>query len=519
MYMETKMETNDFFRQVTIRICGNLDINTALANTFDYLQTVMPADGLVLTYLDAPGSKIVSVARVRKEEAKTIFRDEAQEIRLGTDLIDLIKDNEDQIVQIINNPDSLPSGILNLFPQLASSSLLTLQLKINGEMVGKFLVGAEGLNRYTMEHADLLKTVREPIAIALSNARRYRELQQAKENLADDNKTLTDELKRFTRIKVIGGEYGLKEVMHQVQQVAESNIPILLLGETGTGKEVIANAIHTASRKQQGPLVTMQCGAVPDSLLDNELFGHEKGAFTGASETQKGRFERADKGTLFLDEIGELSLEAQVKLLRVLQEKQFERVGGTATIKVDVRVIVATHRDLNTMVQQGTFREDLWYRLNVFPIRIPPLRERREDIADLVQYFVSRHAREINLRKVPVIDEMEIKRLEHYDWPGNVRELQNVVERALLVAKRDQTHLSFSPLLSNSPRKETILSTTPPLGDLSLDEAMKNHIRQVLNNVNGKIDGPGGAAELLQLHPSTLRFRMKKLGIERTTRF
>jgi transcriptional regulator with GAF, ATPase, and Fis domain len=510
-----RIEQSDFFRQVTIRICGSLDINEALSDTFNYIRTVMPADALGLAHFDFKRGKIISVAKVEAEGTLTLFHDHASEIDVSAEMIStIVRDEVDQIVFMNNSPESLSEGMLNLFPYLRSSSFLSLQLKIHGQMIGKFVVAAEGLNRYTEEDVTLIEIVREPIAIALSNARRYRELHHAKDILAEDNRVLINQLKRFTGIEVIGGELGLKEVMTQVQQVAQSNSPTLLLGETGTGKEVIADAIHMASKRQQGPLVTMQCGAVPDTLLDSELFGHEKGAFTGASESKRGRFERANKGTLFLDEVGELSLEAQVKLLRVLQEKSFERVGGAKTIKVDVRVIAATHRDLEKMVREGTFREDLWYRLSVFPIRIPPLRLRREDIPALVQYFVHKTAQEINISPIPHIKNQELDKLNSYDWPGNVRELQNVIERALLVSKGSFLHF---PPLKNIRTNDTPTSNEGYFADdLSLDDVTRQHVRKVLNKVGGKIDGPGGAAEILQLNPSTLRFRMKKLGIERT---
>ena len=506
-------DQSDFFRQVTIRICGSLDISEALADTFDYIKTVIPADGLGLSHLDFARGKIVNVARVEREGAQIIFHDHGAEIEMHDEVVDTLCQDDSVAAHINNSPESLPEGVLKLFPQLATSSCLSLLLRINDQVIGRLIVAAEGLNRYREKDAELLKTVREPIAIALSNARRYRDLHEAKEILVEDNRVLSDELKRFTGIELIGGEFGLKEVMNQVRQVAQSNSPTLLLGETGTGKEVIADAIHMLSGRQKGPMVTMQCGAVPDTLLDTELFGHEKGAFTGASESKRGRFERADKGTLFLDEVGELSLEAQVKLLRVLQEKRFERVGGSNAIEVDVRVIAATHRDLEKMVREGTFREDLWYRLNVFPIRIPPLRLRRDDIPALTRYFVNRKSRDMNLSKIPRIEEHEFARLKNYDWPGNVRELQNIVERALLVSKGDYLH--FPTLTGNHADDVSSLDIQGSTGNLSLDAMMKKHIRSVLNQVGGKIDGLGGAAEILQMNPSTLRFRMKKLGIER----
>jgi transcriptional regulator with GAF, ATPase, and Fis domain len=260
-------------------------------------------------------------------------------------------------------------------------------------------------------------------------------------------------------------------------------------------------------------MISMQCGAIPEDLLADELFGHDKGAYTGALDRKRGRFERADKGTLFLDEIGELSLEAQVKLLRVLQDGCFERVGGTNTIEVDVRVIAATHRDLDKMVQEGNFREDLWYRLNVLPIRIPPLRLRREDIPSLVQYFVERKSQEMNLLRTPRISSHDIERLKAYDWPGNVRELQNIVERALILSRGDS--LRFPDLTASHFPPERQRADSLPETVRTMDEAMADHIYLVLERVGWQVAGSGGAAELLDMNPSTLRFRMKKLGITR----
>ncbi len=241
----------------------------------------------------------------------------------------------------------------------------------------------------------LIGTINEPFAVALTNSLRYRELQKLRDLLADDNRYLQDELRRMVGEDVIGADFGLKSVMDLVRQVAPLDSPVLLLGETGSGKEVIANAIHKASLRRQAPFIKVNCGAIPPTLMDSELFGHEKGAFTGALSQKRGRIERANTGTLFLDEIGELSLEAQVRLLRVLQEKEIERVGGSGPIAVDIRIIAATHRNLEKMMRIGAFREDLYFRLRVFPIAIPPLRSRMMDLPALVQYFIQKKTREM----------------------------------------------------------------------------------------------------------------------------
>jgi len=274
---------------------------------------------------------------------------------------------------------------------------------------------------------------------------------------------------------------------------------------------VIATAIHCLSRRSNEPFVNVNCGAIPDSLIDSELFGHEKGAFTGALSQKRGRFERANKGTIFLDEIGELPLHAQVRLLKVLQTKEIERVGGIKTIKLDIRIIAATNRNLEEMVRTNKFREDLWFRLNVFPIWISPLRDRKPDIPALLQHFISLKVRELKLTSIPTLSPGVIEPLMEYHWPGNVRELQNVVERDLIL--NPSGPLTFDHM---NPQLKKENSQLPKLSTNSdnLDEITIRHINNVLSKTNGKIHGPGGAADLLGVNPSTLRNRMNKLGIK-----
>jgi DNA-binding NtrC family response regulator len=342
---------------------------------------------------------------------------------------------------------------------------------------------------------------------------RHQEVSRLKDMLEDDNRYLYNEIRSASGDEIIGSDFGLKTVMRMVQQVAPLYSPVLLLGETGTGKEVIANAIHYSSPRKDGPFIKVNCGAIPDTLIDSELFGHEKGAFTGAIGQKRGRFERANKGTIFLDEIGELPTQAQVRLLRVLQDKEIERVGGTSIIPVDVRIISATHRNLQEMIASGRFREDLWFRLNVFPITIPPLRQRREDIPALVHHFIERKSRELKLRERPALAPGAMDGLAAYNWPGNVRELENLIERALIQGSGGIVSFeTFSAqqvpgvrrVTKDAGRDQTVVP---------LDEINAQHIRQALEKAGGKINGPGGAAEILGLHPNTLRGRMNKLGI------
>ncbi|MBT3294625.1 MAG: sigma 54-interacting transcriptional regulator [Verrucomicrobia bacterium] len=509
-----KVDRAGFFREVTLRICGSLDVEEALTDTFTYVEGYIPIDSIGLMYADDKERCMFPVAMVAREGFTSFWGDSREPIALDNAFREALREKQTQhkAVTIHNCPEDLPPSALGCFPHLKSCSTIGLSLRIRGHVVGGLVLSAEGMDRYTAEHAALVESIKEPVALAMSNARRYMELRDVRDQLADDNRALSADIKRMSGAEVIGADFGLREVMAMVRRVAGSNSPALLLGETGTGKEVIANAIHMASPRHKGPMIRMQCGAIPEALLDSELFGHERGAFTGASERKRGRFERADGGTLFLDEIGELSPDAQVKLLRVLQENQFERVGGTQTIHVDTRVIAATHRDLEKMVRDGRFREDLWYRLNVLPIRIPPLRLRRDDIPPLLQHFVERKAHEMNLETIPRADEETLRRLKNYDWPGNVRELQNIVERALILSRGERLSIPMlsSPHLGSEQQTVTTPSATLP----TMDEAIANHIRLALEHTKGQIAGPGGAAENLQMNPSTLRFRMQKLGVQ-----
>jgi transcriptional regulator with GAF, ATPase, and Fis domain len=305
--------------------------------------------------------------------------------------------------------------------------------------------------------------------------------------------------------------------MERVDLVARSDVPVLLLGETGSGKEVIARAIHDRSSRSAAPFLRVNCGAISPDLIDSELFGHERGSFTGAVGTRKGWFERADGGTLLLDEIGELHLAAQVRLLRILQDGSFERVGGEKQLHVDVRVIAATHRDLQAMSSDGRFREDLWYRIAVFPIRIPPLRERPEDVPALAMHFAIRAARRFGTRPLAPSPE-DLQRLVAYPWPGNVRELAAVIDRATILG--DGVRLEVAKALGAAPAEPPPHAvrgpSVPSSGGMlaSLDDAMRAHIETVLRATHGRIEGPNGAARILRINPHTLRARMRKLHID-----
>ena len=335
-------------------------------------------------------------------------------------------------------------------------------------------------------------------------------MEQAKARLQAENQYLQDELKSVHNFEeIVGRSAALQATLTNVTRVAPTDSTVLIRGETGTGKELIARAIHSASKRRDKPLIKVNCAALPTGLVESELFGHEKGAFTGAIAKRMGRFELADGGTIFLDEIGEIPLDVQIKLLRVLQEREFDRVGGKSPIKVDVRVIIATNRDLLQAVAEKTFREDLYYRLNVFPVTTPPLRERVEDIPLLVRFLIDKFAGRIGKRVEGISDE-SLRLLKSYRWPGNVRELENVVERAIILTDGPTVEIDAEML----PGASRVLPEDAASNEgASLESVQRQHILSVLEQTHWVIEGPSGAAQILGMHPSTLRYRMKKLDI------
>ncbi len=346
-------------------------------------------------------------------------------------------------------------------------------------------------------------------ASIIRSARLYLEIEGLRDHLALENEYLAEAVREEAGFAgIVGGSPALQDVLRLVRQVAPTDSTVLLCGETGTGKELVARAIHGASRRAGHPIIKVNCGALSPSLVDSELFGHERGAFTGATQRRIGRFELADRGTLFLDEVAEVPAETQVKLLRVLQEREFERVGGERTLRVDVRLIAATHRDLDVEVAAGRFRPDLYYRLNVFPVIIPPLRERPEDLGLLAQHFVAHFARRLG-KPLSGISRGSFGRLHRYAWPGNIRELQNVIERACVLAKGSVVDV---------PEPALGATRAAAWHPATLEDAERSHIVRTLEQTDWRVEGDGGAAQLLGIPPSTLRSRLQKLGIQRSDR-
>jgi transcriptional regulator with GAF, ATPase, and Fis domain len=502
------IDVSDFFHQMTILICSSLDIETALQRSLHHLAEFMPADKMHLHLYEQNLGAIKTIAEVTASGSRSLEKiiPLSQEGRASFEKPGVPN------MRIVNHPESDPviKKVAESFKMMKTSALV-MRLVIEGQRLGSLVLTADGLDRYSDEHARLFSLLNEPFAIALSNALRHQEVLRLKDMLTDDNRYLHQELLRLSGDEIIGSEFGLKDVMEMVRKVAPLDSPVLLLGETGVGKGVIAGAIHYLSPRRRGPFITVNSGAIPETLIDSELFGHEKGAFTGAIEQKRGRFERANQGTIFLDEIGELPAHAQIRMLRVLQEKEIERVGGTKPIPVDIRTIAATHRNLQDMVKEKQFREDLWFRINVFPIRVPPLRERKEDIPSLVYYFINKKAKQLKLPAAPELSPGAVERFLSYSWPGNVRELENVVERELILNKGEP--LTFMVLAGTDKTNYASASIGLPDKALTLDKVNALHIQRVLKMTKGIVHGPDGAAALLGVNPSTLRSKMKKLGI------
>lgn len=436
----------------------------------------------------------------------TDFAEEQERIPMAAAWIQWIAENQDHICTnaVLETKEAPDQAWLlkNEFRSFGGYPLV-----FQGELLGVLAMFSR--HDIAFESFKLLAFFANQAAIAIKNAQLFAEVDHLKNRLKAENVYLQEEIKLAHNFEeIIGKSTKLKRMLKQVEQVAPTDATVLIQGETGTGKELIARAIHNLSRRKARPLVKVNCGAISAGLVESELFGHEKGAFTGAMQKRIGRFELAHGGTLFLDEVGELPLDTQVKLLRALQEQEFERVGSSKPIKVDVRVIAATNRDLAEEVSKGKFRSDLFYRLNVLPISLPSLRQRKADIPLLVQHFLEKQSRKLGKSFEGVAQET-MERLKHYGWPGNIRELENVMERAAILA--DAPVITIDTPLDLHKQGGFMVA-----GSGTLDDVERAYIMHVLKDTNGVIEGRRGAAHVLGMHPNTLRSRMKKLGIKRT---
>jgi transcriptional regulator with GAF, ATPase, and Fis domain len=499
-------------------VCRHLEIGESVARLAPLLAEHIPADLLLIRHFDMQHSCLETVATgpCRSGAVSLPARTECSPHSLEQLLVWC---RQGQPLRI--DAEQLNLELPGLLPDSLMGEVIAGPLNSEQAPVGVLVFAADLRSRFKPRHEELVRALLEPFTVAIENDRRVRELNSLREALEADKRSLLSRLGRSDLSDtIVGAEAGLRTVMEQVDLVARSDVPVLILGETGSGKEVIARAIHNGSPRAGKPFLRVNCGAMPSELIDSELFGHERGSFTGAVSVRKGWFERADGGTLFLDECGELPAAAQVRLLRILQDGSFERVGGERQLTVHVRVVAATHRDLHAMVAQGKFREDLWYRIAVFPIHLPPLRDRQEDIPALAAHFALRAAKRLGTRPlVPRPEDIEV--LLSYAWPGNVRELSAVMERAAILGEGDTLEVARAIGVASTPRPVPVPARPKHVDGesqenaelVTLDAAMARYIERALLRSHGRIEGPHGAARILGINPHTLRARMRKLGV------
>ena len=493
-----------------------MELADAVVRIFPHLRRELPLGLLAVRELDLARRAVETLAAAPRDDSEVATPSRSE---LSADELDAILAWCRSGALEHASAGALRRRFPGLLPDGVEGDVLAGPLASPEEPRGVLILVAQRGRRFSDAHEAVGQALLDPFAAALENDRRLRALAAVREAAQADRAALLSRLGRteFTDT-VVGMEAGLGPVMERVGLVAGLDVPVLVLGETGSGKEVVARAIHARSRRANGPFLRVNCGAVPPGLIDSELFGHERGSFTGALAERRGWFERADRGTLFLDEIGELPLEAQVRLLRVLQDHTLERVGGHRPIPVDVRIVAATHRDLHALSAEGRFREDLWYRIAVFPIHLPPLRDRVQDIPALANHFALRaSARFRTPQRIPSPEDLQL--LVSYPWPGNVRELIAVIERAVILGDGERLELAkalgVAPAASSAaPRSgpRALASEGEPF--LPLDRAMARHIEAALSRTRGKVEGRGGAAELLGINPHTLRARMRKLAVD-----
>jgi len=437
------------------------------------------------------------------------------ELRFGGRLLELAKAASAQAIEKRTitffsgeDLDKLGTPVARELRGAGIQSVCNVPLLSGSQVLGALDFSSRRRNAFRPEDAEYMQQVGDLIAAALDNARAYREIAQLKDRLAQEKRYLESEItSEILSDEIVGNSAALKTVLGRASIVAGTDSTVLITGETGTGKEVVARVIHNMSRRKENSFIKLNCAAIPTGLLESELFGHEKGAFTGAVSQKIGRLELADKGTLFLDEIGEIPLETQPKLLRVLQDYEFERLGGTRTIHVDTRLIAATNCDLARAVEEKQFRSDLFYRLHVFPLRLPALRERREDIPLLVRYFVNRSAARMG-KRIEIIPDEAIEAMLKWKWPGNIRELENFIERSVILSEGHRLHAPLAELQVETSRFEESVDDT-------LRSRERDHIIGILRQTRGLLSGPGGAAARLGMKRTTLQYRMQKLGISR----
>jgi formate hydrogenlyase transcriptional activator len=499
---EGKRARDAFLLEISNTLAAHLDIRELLTAVAACLRQVKQFDEANLALYD-PQSKML---RVQALEASAKCGEEGLIPVAGSPAGWAYTARRPLLLKGVAN-EKLPFDVRSQLADQNVQSACWIPLLGQDGALGTLNLFSKRAGTFTDDDLGILTQMANQIAIALGNALAFRRISELTQRLAQEKQYLEDELRtEFNFEDIVGESNALKRVLKQIETVAPTDSTVLILGETGTGKELIARAVHDLSDRREHNFVRVNCASIPTGLLESELFGHEKGAFTGAIAQRIGRLELAHQGTIFLDEVGDIPFELQPKLLRVLQEKQFERLGTSRTITVDVRIVAATNRDLGKMVAAGQFRSDLFYRLSVFPIVVPPLRDRREDIPLLVHYFVAQFAKRMN-KQIESVAPETMQALLRYSWPGNIRELEHLIERAVI--------LSRGPVLTVPQVELAQQAATPVAANASLEEMEREHILRVLRETNGKIGGPGGAAERLGMNRTTLNSRMQKLGISR----
>jgi formate hydrogenlyase transcriptional activator len=494
---------------LTNRVVSTLDLHALLREVVASLRRVMQCEGVGVTLPDPETGKL----RLYALDFPT-SRGFLHEGQLTTDIstsVTMVFESRQAVN--MNREQIATDGTVALE---GASSLCRVPLVSHDRVLGVLSLGSVREQAFSEDDVAFLGQVASQIAIAVENATAYREIAELKDKLVQEKVYLEDEIRSELNFEeIVGSSQSLRHVLGQIETVAPTDSTVLIYGETGTGKELVARAVHNLSPRKANAFVKLNCAAIPTGLLESELFGHEKGAFTGAISQRVGRFELANHGTVFLDEIGEVPLELQPKLLRVLQEREFERLGSTRTLKTDARLIAATNRDLEEMVEAQTFRSDLFYRLNVFPVRVPSLRERPEDIPLLVRHFVRQFSRKTQ-RRIETIPSETMDALVEYHWPGNVRELQNVIERAVIVSQGSVLRVPIADLKPRPAQKARPRRQAAASGQSlreTLDETERQRILNALERANWVVAGPNGAAAQLKMKRSTLQFRMRKLDI------
>jgi formate hydrogenlyase transcriptional activator len=494
--------------ELTNSVVSSLEFRDVLRALPASVRRVMQCDGVGLMLLDETGKNLRIVANDFSEGS--VFK-EYDDTKLFPVEGSLVGKAFQTGTSVVGNPAELPPEFFQNTEQQQAvvreiKSICFVPLISRGRhALGVLGLGKAQENGFGRGDLEFLMQVANQVAIAVENAMAYKEIANLKDKLAQEKLYLEDEIRGESDFEgIVGQSSALRHVLNLVETVAPSDSTVLLLGETGTGKELIARAIHDRSRRNDRTLVRLNCAAIPTGLLESELFGHEKGAFTGAISQKIGRLELADQGTLFLDEVGDIPVEVQPKLLRALQEREFERLGSTRTKKVDVRLVAATNRDLEQMIEDREFRSDLYYRLNVFPIRIPPLRERPEDIPLLVRYFTQKYGRLMN-KDIQTIPAPAMKKLAAWSWPGNIRELENIIERSVILTRGSALHVPLEELTNGAK--------VAPLNG-SREAGERDDIVRILKATNGRVAGATGAAQRLGIPRTTLISRMKKLGID-----